>query len=179
MPETTEIAYIGVGSNQGNKLDNCLKAVDLAGRIRGCAVKARSDFFQTEPVGVDGHDWYVNGAIELYTGLPAPDLLRALLEIEASMGRLRRRKWEPRPIDLDLLLYGREVIREKDLTVPHPFMHVRRFVLAPMVQLAPDLMHPVLKRTMAELFASLPEDGQSVITMRGRGAAIEAPAKTL
>lgn len=165
MPNTSEIAYIGIGSNQGDKLGNCQKAIDLADRISGCKVKACSDFFKTEPVGVEGQDWYMNGAIELYAGISALHLLKCLLTIEAGMGRVRRRKWEPRSIDLDLLLYGRHVICEKDLTVPHRFMHLRRFVLAPMVQLAPDLIHPVLKRTMAELLESVPEDGQDVISL--------------
>jgi 2-amino-4-hydroxy-6-hydroxymethyldihydropteridine diphosphokinase len=165
LSKTTNTAYIGIGSNQGDKLENCLKAIDLTGRIEGCRVKACSDFFQTEPVGVEGHDWYVNGVMELYAGISAPRLLKGLLAIEAGMGRVRRRKWGPRPIDLDLLLYGRHVISKKDLTVPHRFMHVRRFVLVPMVQLAPDLIHPVLKRTMAELLESLPEDGQEIISL--------------
>jgi len=177
ISKTIKIAYIGIGSNQGDKLDNCLKAIDLAGRIRGCTVKARSDFFQTEPVGVEGQDSYVNGAIELGAGVSAPHLLKGLLAIEAGMGRVRRRKWGPRPIDLDLLIYGRHVICEKDLTVPHPFMHLRRFVLAPMVQLAPDLVHPVLKRTMAELLELLSGDGQSVIRMREKGAGTQALRK--
>ncbi|MCP4668513.1 MAG: 2-amino-4-hydroxy-6-hydroxymethyldihydropteridine diphosphokinase, partial [Deltaproteobacteria bacterium] len=147
--KTNHIAYIGIGSNVGDKLDNCLKAIHLAGRIKGCTVQARSDFFRTEPVGVEGQDWYVNGAIALRVRISAPHLLKALLAIETGMGRERRRKWESRPIDLDFLFYGSHVICEKNLIVPHPHMHVRRFVLAPMVQLAPDLMHPVLKRTMA------------------------------
>ncbi|PKN22234.1 MAG: 2-amino-4-hydroxy-6-hydroxymethyldihydropteridine diphosphokinase [Deltaproteobacteria bacterium HGW-Deltaproteobacteria-21] len=79
------------------------------------------------------------------------------------MGRLRKERWEPRVIDLDLLLFGGEIVQEEDLAVPHPLMHLRRFVLVPLVQLAHDLRHPVLLKTMAELLQELPEDGQDVI----------------
>ncbi len=175
MPEellkTNNIAYIGIGSNLGDKLGNCMKAINLAGNIKGCTVRARSDFFQTEPVGVEGQDWYVNGAIALYASISPTHLLKTLLAIEAGMGRERRRKWAPRSIDLDLLIYGGHVICEKNLTLPHPLMHLRRFVLAPMVQLAPDLVHPVLKQTMTELLELLPEGGQRVIMMREGGPA--------
>jgi 2-amino-4-hydroxy-6-hydroxymethyldihydropteridine diphosphokinase len=85
-----------------------------------------------------------------------------LLTIEQDMGRIRRKRWESRIIDLDLLLYGRELINEKNLTVPHPLMHVRRFVLVPLVELEPNLTHPSLGLTMSELLAQLPEDGQEV-----------------
>jgi 2-amino-4-hydroxy-6-hydroxymethyldihydropteridine diphosphokinase len=85
-----------------------------------------------------------------------------LLTIEQDMGRIRRKRWESRIIDLDLLLFGLEVINEKHLTVPHPLMHERRFVLVPLVQLEPNLTHPSLGLTMSELLARLPEEGQEV-----------------
>jgi 2-amino-4-hydroxy-6-hydroxymethyldihydropteridine diphosphokinase len=89
------------------------------------------------------------------------------LAIEAAMGRERKEKWAARIIDLDILLYGQTVIEEADLKIPHPFMHVRRFVMVPMNRLAPQLVHPVLQRTMAEILAGLPEEGQAVFEIEG------------
>ena len=156
-------AYIGVGSNLGDKLKNCLAAIDLAGRIPGCSVEKISRFYRTEPVGVEGQDWYVNAVISLRAEIRARDLLEKLSAIEAGLGRVRKEKWGSRTIDLDILLFGKEVVNEKDLTIPHPRMHVRRFVLVPMAELEPDFMHPVLKKSMAELLAGLSGDDQSVI----------------
>jgi len=161
-------AYIGVGSNLGDKLQNCCKAIDLVNNIENCTVKTQSPFYRTEPVGVASQDWYVNGVILVETGLSAQDLLRSLLSIETGMGRVRKQRWESRIIDLDILLYGYHVIDEKNLIIPHPRMHIRRFVIMPMVQLDPDLVHPVLGRTMSELLDDLAEEGQGIVPV-GRG----------
>ena len=161
-------AYIGVGSNLGDKLQNCCKAIDLIDNIEECTVKTQSPFYRTEPVGVASQDWYVNGVILVETGLSAQDLLRSLLSIETDMGRVRKKRWESRIIDLDILLYGHHVIDEKSLTIPHPLMHTRKFVLMPMVQLDPDLVHPVLGRTMSELLDDFAEEGQGIMPI-GRG----------
>ncbi|MBK5101331.1 MAG: 2-amino-4-hydroxy-6-hydroxymethyldihydropteridine diphosphokinase [Desulfobacteraceae bacterium] len=160
-------AYIGIGSNLGDTLNNCDNAIDLINGISGCGVVARSDFFRTEPVGVEAQDWYVNGVISLTTDLSVKELLNNLLAIESGMGRKREKKWDSRIIDLDILLFGEEVIEEKDLRVPHPHMHMRRFVLVPMVQLAPDLIHPVLGITMAELLNNSSLQGQAVTPIKG------------
>ncbi len=169
MPDTgrrswlMNTAYIGVGSNLGDKLQNCCKAIDLINSIENCTVKTQSPFYRTEPVGVASQDWYVNGVIRVETGLSARDLLRSLFSIETGMGRVRKQRWESRIIDLDILLYGHHVIDEKNLTIPHPLMHMRKFVLMPMVQLDPYLVHPVLGRTMSELFDDLTEEGQGIM----------------
>ena len=164
MPLTAmNTAYIGVGSNLGDKLDNCFKAIELVDNIENCTVMKQSDFYRTEPVGVASQDWYVNGVICVEAVLSAQDLLRSLLSIETHMGRVRKKRWESRIIDLDILLYEHHVIDEKNLTIPHPLMHIRKFVLMPMVQLDPDLVHPVLGRTMSELFDDLAEEGQGIM----------------
>jgi len=157
-----EKAYIGIGSNLGHKIDHCRKAILLMGGLEGCSVRVRSSFYQTEPVGVEGQDPYMNGVICMDTDLPAGTLLKRLLDIEADMGRVRRKKWDARVIDLDILLFGSRIIEEPDLIVPHPLMHLRRFVLTPLLQIAPDLIHPVLCKTVRELAEALPEDGQAV-----------------
>jgi 2-amino-4-hydroxy-6-hydroxymethyldihydropteridine diphosphokinase len=157
-----ESAYIGIGSNIGRKIDHCKRAISLMGRLEGCSVRVQSPFYRTEPVGVEGQDPYVNGVVCVDTDLSAGTLLRRLLEIEADMGRVRRKKWDARVIDLDILLFGSRVIQKLDLIVPHPLMHLRRFVLTPMLQISPDLIHPVLSKSIRELAGSLPEDGQAV-----------------
>jgi 2-amino-4-hydroxy-6-hydroxymethyldihydropteridine diphosphokinase len=114
---------------------------------------------------VKGQEWYVNGVVSISTKVLPRDLMRRLLSIESDMGRVRTKRWEPRIIDLDILLYGREVINEEDLTVPHPLMHLRKFVLVPLVQLAPDLIHPSLGVTMVELLGRMQNNGQEVVPL--------------
>jgi 2-amino-4-hydroxy-6-hydroxymethyldihydropteridine diphosphokinase len=160
-------AFIGIGSNLGDKLANCLRAIELIRGIPGCFLIAGSDLYRTEPVGVEKQDWYVNAVISLSASISAQDLLSSLMGIEERMGRVRTRKWAPRTIDLDILLFGQDIINDKDLEIPHPFMHLRRFVLVPMVQLAPDLIHPVLGKTMSELLEDLSDEGQAVMEMGG------------
>ena len=162
MGETT---FIGVGSNLGDKLDNCRKAIDRVGGISGCRLTGQSDFFRTSPVGVEGHGWYVNAVISIESDITAHQLLKSLLAIETDLGRKRNHKWDPRTIDLDILLYGQVVMDVKDLTIPHPYMHLRKFVLLPMSQLITDLVHPVLGKTIVELLGDLAEDGQVVFPM--------------
>jgi len=158
----SETAYIAIGSNLGRKVFNCREAVERMGLMPGSRVLAESGLFRTEPIGVHDQDWYVNGVVVVETDLLPRPLLRALLAIEAALGRERKEKWAARIIDLDILLYGQVVIDEADLKIPHPLMHLRRFVMVPMNRLAPHLMHPVLQRTMAEILAELPEAGQAV-----------------
>jgi 2-amino-4-hydroxy-6-hydroxymethyldihydropteridine diphosphokinase len=159
-------AYIGIGSNLGNPEKNCLEAVDRIGRIRKCKVSRVSGLYRTEPVGVNGQEYYVNCVAEVLTGLSAKRLMERLLAIEKDMGRVREGgRWQARIIDLDILLFGSELIHENNLTVPHPLMHRRRFVMVPMVDLAPDLIHPSLGKSMSGLLQEIPEDGQSVKPM--------------
>ncbi len=162
----SKTAYIGIGSNLGQKLENCFKAIKRIEKIPGCRVTARSDFFRTEPVGVMGHDWYVNGVISLEADAAPRQLLKHLLAIETDLGRVRIKKWDPRAIDLDILLFGQDVLDENGLTIPHPLMHLRNFVLTPMVQLAPDLIHPLLGKSMTELLENLVDGNQSVIPLK-------------
>jgi len=161
-------AYIGIGSNLGNPEKNCLEAVDRLGRIPECKVARVSGLYRTEPVGVNGQEYYVNCVVEVLTGLSAKRLMERLFAIEEDMGRIREgRRWQARIIDLDILLFGRELIHEDNLTVPHPLMHRRRFVMVPMVDLAPDLIHPSLGKSMSGLLQEIPEDGQDVKPIGG------------
>jgi len=161
-----EKAYIGVGSNLGDKVGNCHMAVDKVDALPGCSVQARSGLYRTEPVGVEDQDWYVNGAICVDTELSPRDLLVHLMAIEASMGRVRKEKWEARIIDLDILLYGSHRINEEGLIIPHPLMHSRRFVLVPLNQLDPQLVHPGFGRTISALLEICAEKDQKILPMK-------------
>jgi len=117
--------------------------------------------FKTEPEGVSGQDWYANCVAQVTITQRPSQLLKGLMGIESDMGRIRKKRWETRIIDLDILLFGQEIIESDDLTIPHPLLHKRRFVLEPLFQLAPELMHPVLKLTISQLLNKLPK-GPSV-----------------
>ncbi len=155
-------AFISIGSNIGEKLQNCLKAICLLDNLKGCKVIKKSSFYKTEPVGYKEQDWFINCAVLIDTKLNPYELLDRLQQIEILMGREKSFKWGPRLIDLDLLLYEDIIMNGEKLTIPHPLMHKRRFVLVPVSELAPDLIHPVLNKSIIEILRSLPEDGQSV-----------------
>jgi 2-amino-4-hydroxy-6-hydroxymethyldihydropteridine diphosphokinase len=116
----------------------------------------RSTLFKTEPEDVTGQPWYVNCVAQIATTKSSFELLKGFLNIESAMGRVRKKRWEARIIDLDILLFGQEIRESYNLIIPHPLMHTRRFVLEPLVQLMPDLVHPVFKLTMSELLNKLP-----------------------
>ena len=156
-------AFVGIGSNLGDRRRNGLKSLAMMDQIPDCRVLGRSEWYLTRPVGVEGQEWYVNGVAHLSTGLAARDLLHHLLSIEEKLGRTRPAHWAARTIDLDILLFGDEVVDTPDLKIPHPLMAHRRFVLVPLAQLVPGLRHPVLDLTVAELLQRLPEDGQEVV----------------
>ena len=150
------LAYIGLGGNLGDpraRIREALRRIEERGLGRVTAV---SSFWRTEPVGFTDQPWFVNGAAEIETALAPAELMTGLLAIERELGRsAERAKDGPRPIDLDLLIYGDAVIDEPGLTTPHPRMHRRRFALAPLGEIAPGLRHPRLRSSIAELLVAL------------------------
>ncbi len=163
-------AYIGIGSNLGRPHEHCLEAADRLTSIPATRLEAVSSWYSSRPVGVENQGWFVNGAARLETGLPARELLGHLLRIESEMGRVRKERWEARIIDLDLLLYGSRRICDNDLTVPHPRMHERRFVLVPLMDLEPDLFHPLLGAPVGTLLAGLDAEGQELFPLKAGSA---------
>ena len=155
-------AFIGIGSNLGDRRKNCSEAVKRLKEIRGCEFLGCSRWYLTSPVGVRDQDWFVNGVARLDAEISARELLSRLRSIETDMGRVRNEKWGPRVIDLDLLLYGEDIIRESDLEVPHPQMHLRRFVLVPLAELDPDVIHPILANTASQMLSALKGEEQQV-----------------
>lgn len=145
------IAYIGLGSNMGDKTANLKRAIEELGKVPGSKVLAVSSLYKTEPVGDVEQDWFVNAAAEIETGLAPQELLKMLLDIEKRLGRVREIEWGPRIIDLDILLYDDLVMDEEELVIPHPFLQKRGFVLVPLAEIAPEVIHPRLKKGMSEL----------------------------
>ena len=157
-PLMSNTSYIGIGSNLGSPLENCKKSIALLGEQPGIEVIACSSFFETEPVGPADQNWFLNAVAKIATDLEPLPLLEILLAIESDMGRIRNEKWGPRVIDLDLILFKDRVLKNSRLEIPHPLMAQRRFVLAPLAELAPDLIHPIEKKAVRQLLSELPED---------------------
>ena len=151
--------YLSLGANVGDRAANLNTAIDRIAALG--KVTAVSSFYETEPVEFAAQPWFLNCAVKLDTEKMPKQLLAAILDLEQEMGRRRVRKSGPRSIDIDILLFGNSIVDAQGLTVPHPAMHQRRFVLEPLAEIAPEVRHPVFKRTIRELRDALPP-GQAV-----------------
>lgn len=145
------IIYIGIGSNLGKRKNNCLQAIESL-REKGLNIIRQSSMYETEPWGLKDQPKFINMAVEAETGLSPRKLLEVLKQIESDMGRSHTEKWGPRIIDLDILLYDDLNIAGDNLVIPHPLMHERDFVLEPLSEIAPDIVHPVLQKRIKEIF---------------------------
>ena len=157
--------HLSLGSNMGDRATNLQFAIERLGQLG--KVAAVSSLYETEPVEFTNQPWFLNCAVALDTEERPDYLLSALLAIEQAMGRHRIQPKGPRKIDIDILLFDETCVNTATLTIPHPAMHERRFVLEPLAEIAPEARHPVLNKTVRELRDSLPA-GQSVRRLPGK-----------
>lgn len=148
------IVYISIGSNLGDRKENCRKAIKLL-KENGIAVKRHSSMYETEPWGVKDQPKFINMAIEAGTDKKPGEILRVLKEIEKEIGRTETVKLGPRVIDLDILFYDDLILKTQDLEIPHPLLHEREFVLKPLCEIAPNKKHPVTGKTVKEMLENL------------------------
>ncbi len=157
------IAYISVGSNIGNKLENCQKGVAALISSGSTEILKRSQIYKTDPVDYTDQDWFINYVVTIQTVLDPFQLLSTLNAIQHRAGRIVDKiRFGPRVLDMDIILYDDLVIHSAKLIIPHPRMHKRRFVLKPICDIDPGIMHPILKKSMQYLLDSLNDNGQGV-----------------
>lgn len=158
------IAFLSIGSNLGNPRENCIKAIRDMNISGFCIVTAQSPFYKTEPVDFIDQGWFVNAALKIRTMLEPLDLLKKLKSLETNAGRPDKNiRFGPRVLDLDIIFYDQMIMTSSDLTLPHPRMHKRRFVLKPVCDIDPWMRHPVLKESMLSLIINLRDEEQKVI----------------
>jgi 2-amino-4-hydroxy-6-hydroxymethyldihydropteridine diphosphokinase len=153
-------AYLSLGSNLGDRdanLQQAIRHLEAFGRVN-----ARSSLYETEPMEVTNQPWFLNCAVAFETALGPHELLDSVLSIEKSMGRQRLIPKGPRVIDIDILFFDDQIENSADLTLPHPALHQRRFVLEPLAEIAPSLEHPILNQSVTEMLDLLPSSGQKV-----------------
>jgi 2-amino-4-hydroxy-6-hydroxymethyldihydropteridine diphosphokinase len=159
--------YIGIGSNLGDRRANTAEAIDRITKIPDTRVVRASSLYESEPLG-NAKTWFVNSVIEIETELGAEPMLKRLKAIEDAMGRKRvkGKRWGSRIIDLDILLSENEVVDKRNLRVPHPEMHKRRFVLMPLAELAPHVVHPGLGQSVSALLATVKDEKRVMLMPR-------------
>ncbi len=161
------MAYISIGSNLGDARENCLRAARRLAEADSSLQVRLSSLYLTEPQDLEAQNWYVNAVAEVKSSLSARDIFRLLRHIEDELGRERVVRYGPRIIDLDLLCYGDIVLDTKELVIPHPKLHKRRFVLVPLCELSPDFEHPVLRKKVCDLLNQVPKNGQQLFRIEG------------
>jgi 2-amino-4-hydroxy-6-hydroxymethyldihydropteridine diphosphokinase len=165
------IAFIGIGSNTGDREKACTDAIAAIGSWPGCRAIKISSLYESEPWGYEEQGRFINCAVQIETGADAFAVLAFLQDIELRLGKEKAFLWGPRTIDLDLLFFNQEVIDAPGLKVPHPFLHQRRFVLEPLSELAPSWMHPVLNQPVQRLLQQV-VDTKKVVKLPARRAGL-------
>jgi len=150
------VVYLGLGSNIGDKEAHIIQALRLISEI--CKVKKKSHLYLTEPIGNRDQEWFLNCVVEVETELNTEHLLASIKSIERTLGRVKTVKNGPRIIDIDILFFGNQIVQTKNLVIPHPLLQERLFVLQPMMDLNADFVHPVLKKSIQELYKNHPKN---------------------
>jgi len=154
--------FLSLGSNVGDRLTNIQQAASMLSIDNNIKILKTSSFYETEPWGNKKQAWFINAAMAIETSLSPEELLKCFQNIELKLGRKRGlfKKWQERTIDIDILMYDDKIINTQNLIIPHPYMHERAFVLVPMLEVKPDLVHPVFNKTISQLYDELsnPED---------------------
>ena len=148
-------AFIGIGSNRGNRKEICETAVRIIASHKDTAIIKKSSLYETEAWGKESQDNFINCVAEIKTGKNVFDFFALLQQTENKIGKQKEGFWGPRNIDIDLLFFGQEIINEPDLKVPHPFLHLRRFVIEPLSEIAPDFIHPIINQSIKVLLKNL------------------------
>ena len=161
-PNSMHLAYIGFGSNIGDRLVHIQNAIQTLSKTEGITLQKISSLYKTDPVGYEAQAQFLNGVAAIQTSLSPLSLLHTLKDIETAVGRQHRIRWGPREIDLDILIYGDLCLRTEKLILPHPEMHLRSFVLVPLAEIAPNLVHPVFQETIQTILNRL-ENSKSVL----------------
>ena len=152
------IAYLSLGSNKGDRIGYVQQAASLIGGLDNVSIIRTSAFYESEPWGMTSETWFVDAVVEVKTSLTPQELLDACLRIESQLGRERdeaKEGYTDRTIDIDILFYGKEIINEANLVVPHKYLHLRAFTLVSLLELIPDFEHPVLHKSIADLHSDL------------------------
>lgn len=157
--------YISIGSNMGDRAANLRQAMALLDKNVGKIVK-KSHVYETQPWGEPNQESFLNQVVMANTTLDPRDLLEQITKIERELGRVRKLKWGPRTIDIDILFYGKRLIRDKGLEIPHPELHKRAFVLVPLMEIAPELEHPLFNKQIDELYMEC-DDPSEVVMLEG------------
>ena len=152
------IAYLSLGSNNGDRIGFVQQATSLLNASDGISLIRTSAFYESEPWGMDSKNWFVNAVVEIKTTLSPQELLTQCQRIETQLGRKRlddTNEYQDRTIDIDILFYNKEIVNDENLTIPHKFLHLRAFTLVPLLELIPNFEHPLLHKTIAQLHDDL------------------------
>jgi 2-amino-4-hydroxy-6-hydroxymethyldihydropteridine diphosphokinase len=149
------ICYLGLGSNLGNREENIKNAISRLSSDPEIHITTRSSMIETKPYGNIDQPYFINSVIEIDTDIPAENLFSKCITVENELGRKRNEKWGPRTIDIDILFYNDQIINSQKLTIPHPDLHNREFVLYSLNEICPDFIHPVINKKIKELYLEL------------------------